>query len=154
MTKATTAMGRIRNGSPSFSVEVDGRVSTIVAATGVIVAAARAVGAPLGATVAAAGAAVGTGDVVVAGVALGGAAVAGAVVAGAAVAAAAQVDRVIVSSMSVTVPFRARTRPLTVTPLASVIEVSASIVPAKLEPDPSLPRHFLTVHGVGYRFLP
>ena len=24
----------------------------------------------------------------------------------------------------------------------------------KLEPDPSLPRHFLTVHGVGYRFLP
>jgi DNA-binding response OmpR family regulator len=24
----------------------------------------------------------------------------------------------------------------------------------KLEPDPTLPRHFLTVHGVGYRFLP
>jgi DNA-binding response OmpR family regulator len=24
----------------------------------------------------------------------------------------------------------------------------------KLEPDPNLPRHFLTVHGVGYRFLP
>jgi len=24
----------------------------------------------------------------------------------------------------------------------------------KLEPDPSLPRHSLTVHGVGYRFLP
>jgi DNA-binding response OmpR family regulator len=24
----------------------------------------------------------------------------------------------------------------------------------KLEPDPGLPRHFLTVHGVGYRFLP
>jgi len=24
----------------------------------------------------------------------------------------------------------------------------------KLEPDPSAPRHFLTVHGVGYRFLP
>ena len=24
----------------------------------------------------------------------------------------------------------------------------------KLEPDPSNPRHFLTVHGVGYRFLP
>ncbi len=24
----------------------------------------------------------------------------------------------------------------------------------KLEPDPALPRHFLTVHGVGYRFLP
>ena len=24
----------------------------------------------------------------------------------------------------------------------------------KLEPDPSSPRHFLTVHGVGYRFLP
>lgn len=24
----------------------------------------------------------------------------------------------------------------------------------KLEPDSSLPRHFLTVHGVGYRFLP
>ncbi len=24
----------------------------------------------------------------------------------------------------------------------------------KLEPDPSLPRHFLTVHGAGYRFLP
>jgi DNA-binding response OmpR family regulator len=24
----------------------------------------------------------------------------------------------------------------------------------KLEPDPAVPRHFLTVHGVGYRFLP
>src|SRR5271169_4698417 len=24
----------------------------------------------------------------------------------------------------------------------------------KLEPDPGIPRHFLTVHGVGYRFLP
>lgn len=24
----------------------------------------------------------------------------------------------------------------------------------KLEPEPSLPKHFLTVHGVGYRFLP
>jgi DNA-binding response OmpR family regulator len=24
----------------------------------------------------------------------------------------------------------------------------------KLEPEPNLPRHFLTVHGVGYRFLP
>src|SRR5438045_754986 len=100
MTKATTAIGRIRNGSPSSSVEVDGRVSKIVAATGVIVAAA-AVGAALGTTVAAAGVAVGTGDVVaagvavagvaVAGVAVAGVAVAGVAVAGAAVAAAAQV---------------------------------------------------------------
>lgn len=24
----------------------------------------------------------------------------------------------------------------------------------KLEPDPTIPRHFVTVHGVGYRFLP
>lgn len=24
----------------------------------------------------------------------------------------------------------------------------------KLEPDPNIPRHFVTVHGVGYRFLP
>jgi DNA-binding response OmpR family regulator len=24
----------------------------------------------------------------------------------------------------------------------------------KLEPDPNTPRHFLTVHGVGYRFVP
>ena len=24
----------------------------------------------------------------------------------------------------------------------------------KLEPDPNMPRHFLTVHGVGYRFVP
>jgi len=24
----------------------------------------------------------------------------------------------------------------------------------KLEPDPTVPRHFLTVHGVGYRFIP
>ena len=24
----------------------------------------------------------------------------------------------------------------------------------KLEPDPEIPRHFLTMHGVGYRFLP
>jgi DNA-binding response OmpR family regulator len=24
----------------------------------------------------------------------------------------------------------------------------------KLEPDPAIPRHFVTVHGVGYRFLP
>jgi len=24
----------------------------------------------------------------------------------------------------------------------------------KLEPESAIPRHFLTVHGVGYRFLP
>ena len=24
----------------------------------------------------------------------------------------------------------------------------------KLEPEPNSPRHFITVHGVGYRFLP
>jgi DNA-binding response OmpR family regulator len=24
----------------------------------------------------------------------------------------------------------------------------------KLEPEPNVPRHFLTVHGVGYRFIP
>ena len=24
----------------------------------------------------------------------------------------------------------------------------------KLEPEPNVPRHFLTVHGIGYRFLP
>jgi hypothetical protein len=41
-----------------------------------------------------------------------------------------------VSLIRVTVPFRASTRPDTVTPLFSVIDVVAMMVPAKLEPEP------------------
>ena len=48
-----------------------------------------------------------------------------------------QVGVVIVSLMSVTLPFRASARPLSVTPLSMVIEVSAMMVPTKVEPDPS-----------------
>jgi hypothetical protein len=53
-------------------------------------------------------------------------------------AAAAHVDRVIVSSIRVTSPLRASARPFIVTPLFIVMEVRARIVPAKIEPDPSV----------------
>jgi hypothetical protein len=52
--------------------------------------------------------------------------------------AAAHVAFVIVSFIKVTSPFRASARPLTVTPLAIVIDVRARMVPTKLEPDPSV----------------
>ena len=50
----------------------------------------------------------------------------------------AQVGRVIVSLIRVTSPFRASARPLNVTALFMVMDVRAMIVPAKLEPDPSV----------------
>ena len=40
---------------------------------------------------------------------------------------------------------------------ADVLEVMDGLLPglrAKLERDPAIPRHFLTVHGVGYKFVP
>lgn len=51
---------------------------------------------------------------------------------------AAQVERVIVSLIKVTWPFRASARPLSVTPSFIVIDVRARMVPAKVEPDPSV----------------
>lgn len=48
------------------------------------------------------------------------------------------VDLVIVSLIKVTLPFRASARPSTVTPLFIVMDVRARMVPAKLEPDPSV----------------
>ena len=51
---------------------------------------------------------------------------------------AAQTDRVIESLIKVTSPFRARARPVMETPLAIVIDVRARMVPAKVEPDPSV----------------
>ena len=50
----------------------------------------------------------------------------------------AQCEVVIVSVSSVTAPLRARTRPSTVTPVVTVMLVSAMIVPMKLEPVPSV----------------
>jgi hypothetical protein len=48
------------------------------------------------------------------------------------------VDLMIVSLIKVTLPFRASARPSIVTPLFIVMEVRARMVPAKLEPDPSV----------------
>jgi hypothetical protein len=45
-------------------------------------------------------------------------------------------DLVIVSCIRVTVPLRASSRPSMETPSATVIDVRAMTVPAKLEPDP------------------
>src|SRR5438876_115087 len=118
----------------SSSVAVDGSLATsgaavAGAATAAGVAVAAAVGAAVGAMVGAVvGAAVG------AAVGVAGATVA----AGVAAAGAAHVERVIASSISVTVPLRASVRPLTVTPLLSVIDVRARIVPLNAELDPSV----------------
>ena len=49
-----------------------------------------------------------------------------------------QVGLVIESLIHVTAPFRARTRPLTVTPLLSVTDVRTKIVPTNVDPDPSV----------------
>ena len=49
-----------------------------------------------------------------------------------------QLDAEIVSLINVTAPFRASARPLSVTPVAIVMEVMAMIVPAKVVPDPSV----------------
>lgn len=61
-----------------------------------------------------------------------------------------QTDRVIVSVSRVTAPFRARVRPFTVTPVVTVIEVSARMLPTKLDPVPSvaeLPTCQKTLHA-------
>jgi DNA-binding response OmpR family regulator len=39
-------------------------------------------------------------------------------------------------------------------PNARTVDTHVLKLRQKLEPDPGVPRHFLTVHGVGYRFLP
>lgn len=39
-------------------------------------------------------------------------------------------------------------------PNSRTVDVHVVKLRQKLEPDPNLPRHFTTVHGVGYRFLP
>jgi hypothetical protein len=49
----------------------------------------------------------------------------------------AQAGVVIVSSSRVTAPFRASARPSTVSPVVTVIDVRARIVPTKVEPVPS-----------------
>lgn len=38
-------------------------------------------------------------------------------------------------------------------PTARTVDAHVVKLRQKLEPDPSVPRHFLTVHGVGYRFV-
>ncbi len=62
----------------------------------------------------------------------------------------AQVGVVKVSLSNVTAPLRARARPWTVTPLVTVIEVRARMLPAKTEPVPSvaeLPTCQKTLHS-------
>jgi len=39
-------------------------------------------------------------------------------------------------------------------PNTRTVDIHVVKLRQKLEPDPNLPRHFTTVHGVGYRFLP
>jgi hypothetical protein len=63
---------------------------------------------------------------------------------------ARQLDAVIVLSFSVTAPLIASTRPLTVAPLSSVIDVAARIVPTKLVVEPNvaeLPTSQKTLHA-------
>jgi hypothetical protein len=57
---------------------------------------------------------------------------------GAAVVVTAQVDWVMLLSSRVTAPLRANTRPDTVAPVSSVAEVSAMMVPTKMEPLPKV----------------
>jgi DNA-binding response OmpR family regulator len=38
-------------------------------------------------------------------------------------------------------------------PKTRTVDVHVARLRRKLEPDPATPRHFLTIHGVGYRFL-
>jgi DNA-binding response OmpR family regulator len=38
-------------------------------------------------------------------------------------------------------------------PNTRTVDVHVARLRHKLEPDPATPRHFLTIHGVGYRFL-
>jgi len=40
------------------------------------------------------------------------------------------------------------------TPNTRTVDIHVVKLRQKLEPDPNVPRHFTTVHGVGYRFLP
>ncbi len=61
-----------------------------------------------------------------------------------------QSDRVMLSEFRVTAPLRASSRPFTVTPLFTVIDVSARIVPTKLELVPrvaELPTCQKTLHA-------
>jgi two-component system response regulator RegX3 len=39
-------------------------------------------------------------------------------------------------------------------PNSRTVDAHVGKLRQKLEPDPNQPRHFLTIHGVGYRFLP
>ena len=64
--------------------------------------------------------------------------VAAVVVAGVVATGVAQLGFVIVSVSSVTAPFRASTRPSTVTPVVTVMLVKARIVPRNVEPVPSV----------------
>ena len=38
-------------------------------------------------------------------------------------------------------------------PTTRTVDVHVGLLRRKLEPDPSQPRHFLTVHGIGYKFV-
>jgi DNA-binding response OmpR family regulator len=38
-------------------------------------------------------------------------------------------------------------------PATRTVDAHVARLRRKLEPDPATPRHFLTIHGVGYRFL-
>lgn len=135
------AKGSKKYASPlSSTVDVEGSAASAGAAMAITAAVAAAVGAAVGAAIGAlvcamVGAGVGArlGVTVAVGPTL-------AVGTGASVrsrwAPAAHVDRLIESLINVTSPFRASTRPFTVTPLFTVIEVSARMVPAKIELDP------------------
>ena len=60
---------------------------------------------------------------------------------------------VILSPIKVTLPFRASARPFSVTPLASVIDVRAMIVPMKVEPDPRV-AELVTCQKTLHEFAP
>jgi DNA-binding response OmpR family regulator len=39
-------------------------------------------------------------------------------------------------------------------PTTRTVDNHIALLRAKFEPNPSQPRHFVTVHGVGYKFVP
>jgi hypothetical protein len=129
-------------------VVVVGPTAALAAAAGLGAAVGSAAGTGVCAAVGAiVGRAVGAG---VGGGAVSGRSVGVAVGAGEAVDTGPQVDRMIVSLIRVTVPFRARARPFTVTPLFIVMEVRARMVPTKVEPDPRL-AELVTCQNTGVR---
>lgn len=147
-----SAMPSIVSGPAGSPVLVDGSLALPATAAGATVGAEAATGAAVAVVGATLEAAVAIG--VAAGVEAGateGATVNGGRVGGTITVGALQVDVMNRSLIRVTSPFRASALPWTVTPLSSVMDVRARIVPTREEPDPRLAELVTcqkTLHGL------